>query len=113
MPHSLFSVVLVGGVTAVALLTAARGAGSSLGLDFEGAKPNPHFYAWDVIPTWTDGLEYFAVDRRTGDVWAYFGCERVRSEELANLQARFRRRFDVPAWRVRQIEREGFPGEYC
>jgi len=148
LPRSLVSVVLVGGVTAIALLTAARGAGSSksgsqlpdrlpmansadfalaaeraelepgyrkrdLGLDFEGAKPNPHFYAWDVIPTWTDGLEYFAVDRRTGDVWAYFGCERVRSEELANLQARFRRRFDVPAWRVRQIEREGFPGEYC
>lgn len=148
MPHSLFSIVLVGGVTATALLTAARGAGSShsgsqlpdrlprvesadfalaaeraelepsyrkrgLGLDFEGTKLSPHFYSWNVIPTWGEGFNFYAVDRRTGDVWAYLGCELVRSRELATLQARFRQRFDVPAWRVRQIERAGFPGEDC
>jgi hypothetical protein len=82
-----------------------------LGLDFEGTKPNPHFYTWTVIPTWGEGFVYFAVDRRTGDVWAYLDCKLVRSRELATLQERFRRRFDVPAWQVRQIEREGF--NYC
>src|SRR5258706_15984406 len=84
-----------------------------LGLDFESGRPKPHFYTWTVIPSWGQGVDYFAVDRRTGDVWAYLGCELVRSRELASLQARFRRRFDVPPWRVRQIEKEGFPGEAC
>ncbi len=84
-----------------------------LGLDFEGARPNPHFYTWTVVPTWGQGAVFFAVDRRTGDVWAYLGCKLVRSRELASLQARFRSRFDVPAWRVRQIEKEGYPGEAC
>lgn len=82
-----------------------------LGLDFEGIKPNPHFYTWTVIPTWGEGFVHFAVDRRTGDVWAYLGCEQVRSPELSALQSRFRRRFNVPAWQVRQIERQGPPRE--
>jgi hypothetical protein len=85
----------------------------SLGLDFEGAKPNPHFYTWTIVPTWGEGVAFFAVDRRTGDVWPALGCERVRSPELAALQARFRQRFGVPAWRVRQIEAEGDPIEGC
>jgi hypothetical protein len=84
-----------------------------LGLDFEGVKPNHHFYTWTVVPTWGQGVVYFAVDRRTGDVWAYLGCERVRSRELAALQAKFRRRFNVSAWQVRNIEQEGFPGPDC
>src|ERR1700710_891703 len=49
-----------------------------LGLDFEGAIWNRHFYSWMVVPTWGQGLDYFEVDRRTGDVWADSGCERVR-----------------------------------
>ena len=84
-----------------------------LGLDFEGAKPSSHFYTWTVIPTWGQGVVFFAVDRRTGDVWAYLGCERVRSPKLAALQARFRRRFKVAAWQVLRIEREGFPDPDC
>lgn len=143
-----FSAVLIGGVTAIALFTAASEARSSLsgsklpdklpskesadfalaaeraelepsyrmrglGLDFEGAKPNPHFYTWMVVPSWGQGVVFFAVDSRTGDVWAYLGCQLVRSQELATLQARFRQRFGVPAWRVRQIERGGFPDEDC
>ena len=80
-----------------------------LGLDFEGAKPTPHFYSWNVIPTWGQGFVYFAVDRRTGDVWAYLGCQRVRSRELGALQAKFRQRFDVTAEQVREIERGGAP----
>jgi hypothetical protein len=142
------SAALIGGVTTIALLTAARGVGSShsgsqlpdrlqrtestdfvlaaeraelepgyrkrgLGLDFGGTKPNSHFYTWTVIPSWGEGVVYFAVDRRTGDVWAYLGCELVQSPELATLQTRFMRRFEVPAWRVRQTEKEGFPGEDC
>jgi hypothetical protein len=85
----------------------------NLGLDFEGAKPTPHFYTWTIVPTWGQGVVYFGVDRRTGDVWAYLGCERVRSGELAALQAKFRRRFNVPAWQVREIERDGFPDANC
>jgi hypothetical protein len=81
-----------------------------LGLDFEGTKPNSHFYTWDVIPSWGEGIDYFAVDRRTGDVWAYLGCRLLRSRELTILQTRFRQRFDVSAWQVRMIEKEGFPG---
>jgi hypothetical protein len=81
-----------------------------LGLDFDGTQPNSHFYTWMVIPSWGQGVDYFAVDRRTGDVWADLGCGLIQSHELAILQAHFRRRFDVPAWRVRQIEKEGFPG---
>jgi hypothetical protein len=84
-----------------------------LGLDFEGTKPNRHFYMWSVIPTWGQGVYHFAVDRRTGDVWAYFGCKRLRSRQLASLQAKFRRRFHVTARQVRRIEREGFPGSAC
>ena len=84
-----------------------------LGLDFEGELPNSHFYQWSVIPSWGQGVEHYAVDRRTGDVWANLGCERVRSRELAALQARFRRRFHVSASQVREIEREGFPGTGC
>ena len=80
-----------------------------LGFDFEGATPGPHFYTWTIIPTWGQGVIYYAVDRRTGEVWPYFGCKRIQSPELAALQARFRRHFKVPAWRVRQIEREGNP----
>jgi hypothetical protein len=84
-----------------------------LGLDFEGATPNSHFYTWDVIPTWGEGIDYFIVDRRTGDVWSAFDCKLAHSQELAHLQARFRRRFGVPAWRVRKIESEGYPGLGC
>ena len=84
-----------------------------LGLDFEGTRLNPHFYSWTVIPTWRQGLAYFAVDRRTGDVWPALGCERARAPELAALQTRFRQRFGVPAWRVRQIEKEGNPDKGC
>jgi hypothetical protein len=84
-----------------------------LGLDFEGATPNSHFYTWAVIPTWGEGIDYYIVDRRTGDVWSAFDCKLAHSQELANLQARFRRRFSVPAWRVREIEREGYPGLGC
>ncbi len=84
-----------------------------LGLDFEGEKPTRHFYAWTVIPTWGQGVVHFSVDRRTGDVWAYLGCERVRSRELGALQARFRRRFNVGAWQVQKIERVGFPDPNC
>lgn len=84
-----------------------------LGLDFEGEHPSPHFYQWSVIRSWGQGIEHHAVDRRTGDVWANLGCERVRSRELAALQARFRRRFHVPASQVRKIEREGFPASGC
>ena len=85
----------------------------SLGLDFEGLSPSPHFYTWMVVPSWGQGVVFFAVDRRTGDVWAYLGCERVRSRALAALQANFRRRFNVSARQVREIEREGFPGTGC
>src|SRR4051794_37098859 len=53
-----------------------------LGLDLEGAMPTPPFSSWMVIATWVQGVVYCAVDRRTGDVWAYLGCERVRSREL-------------------------------
>jgi hypothetical protein len=85
-----------------------------LGLDFGGTeRRNAHFYFWMIIPTWGQGLDYFAVDRRTGDVWAYFGCKRLQSRDLAALQAKFRRRFDVSASEVRQVEREGFPGPPC
>jgi hypothetical protein len=80
-----------------------------LALDFGGTKPSRHFHFWTVIPTWGQGLVYYYVDRRTGDVWAALGCERVRSRELAALQAKFRRRFHVSAQQVRDIEREGFP----
>src|SRR3954454_1434723 len=75
-----------------------------LGLDFQGEKPNSHFYTWMVVPTWGEGVTYFAVDRRTGEVWAYLGCEQVRSRELEALQAKFRRRFNVPASQVQRIE---------
>ena len=85
----------------------------SLGLDFEGTKPNPHFYTWSVIPSWGQGVVFFVVDRRTGDVWPYLGCERVRSPELAALQARFRQRFGVRLSQVRRIEKEGSPVEEC
>lgn len=85
----------------------------SLGLDFEGARSNSHFYTWAVIPTWGEGIDYYIVDRRTGDLWSEFDCKLAHSQELANLQARFRRRFGVPAWRVRKIESEGYPGLGC
>lgn len=141
------SVVFIGGVTAIVLITAVHAASTShsgsllpdrlpsresadfalageraelepsyrkrgLGLDFEGAEPNSHFYTWTVVPSWGEGVVFFAIDRRTGDVWRPMGCGLVRSKELSTLQAHFRRRFGVPAWRVRQIEKQGFPG-YC
>jgi hypothetical protein len=84
-----------------------------LGLDFGGAKPNAHFFTWTVIPTWGEGFDYFIVDRRTGVVWAAFGCRLAKSPELTGMQVRFRRRFGVPAWRVRQVERDGYPQEDC
>jgi hypothetical protein len=84
-----------------------------LGLNFEGAMSDPHFYSWTVIPSWGEGLVYFAIDRRTGDVWAYLGCELVQSQKLALLQESFRHRFNVSVWRVRQIEKRGFPSEDC
>jgi hypothetical protein len=82
-----------------------------LGLDYDGAKPNSHFYSWMVVPTWGQGVAFFSVDRRTADVWAHLGCRRVQSPELAALQTNFRRRFKVSAAQVRAIEREGFPGD--
>ena len=42
-----------------------------LGLDFEGATPNSHFYTWAVIPTWGEGSDSHIVDRRTGDGAVY------------------------------------------
>ena len=82
-------------------------------LDFEGAQTNPHFHFWTVIPTWGQGVYHFAVDRRTGEVWTYFGCKPARSTELAALQEKFRRRFNISRLQVRKVEREGFPGTPC
>jgi hypothetical protein len=82
-------------------------------LDFEGAQANPHFYFWMAIPTWGQGLWYFSVDRRTGDVWSHFGCKRASSSELTALQTKLRRRFHLSPSQVRDIEREGFPGTPC
>jgi hypothetical protein len=84
-----------------------------LGLDFQGITSDSHFYVWMVIPSGSQGFEYFSVDRRTGDVWFHLGCTLVRSRELAIRQARFRRRFNVPAQQVQQIEKEGLPNEGC
>ena len=84
-----------------------------LGLDFEGERPNSHFYAWTVIPSWGQGVTHFAVDRRTADVWAYLGCKRVRSRELSLLQTQFRRRVNIPASEVTMIRRQGFPDPDC
>ena len=84
-----------------------------LGLDFEGVTPNRHFYTWIVVPSVGEGVDYLAVDRRTGDVWAYLACKRLRSPELAALQARFRRRYHVPESLVRQIEKAGSPTTGC
>ena len=81
-----------------------------LGVDFEGIKPSPHFFTWTVIPSWGQGVVYFAVDRRTGDVWAYLGCRLIRSRELALIQTRFRQQFGVAQRQVRRIERQGFSG---
>ena len=84
-----------------------------LGLDFEGEKPNSHFYTWAVVPSWGQGSTHFAVDHRTGDVWAYLGCKRVQSRELAFLQAKFRHRAKLPPADVAMIRREGFPDPDC
>jgi hypothetical protein len=84
-----------------------------LGFDFQDRRPNRHFHSWMVIPTWGQGVHYFSVDRRTGDVWADASCELVRSPKLASLQAKFRRRFRVTASQVQQLERQGFPGPAC
>jgi hypothetical protein len=84
-----------------------------LGLDFGGVTPNRHFYTWIVVPDFGEGVNYFAVDRRTGDVWAYLGCERLRSPEIKALQTHFRRRFHIPPSAVRQIEITGSPTTGC
>ncbi len=87
--------------------------GRGLGLDFQGTPYNAHFYSWAVVPTWGKGIDYFSVDRRTGDVWADLGCELMRSPKLTALQARFRHQFHIPALLVRQIEKEGSPAIGC
>jgi len=84
-----------------------------LGFDFDGTKPNQHFFTWMIIPTWGQGVSFFGVDRRTADVWDYLGCRLIKSDELTAIQSRFRQRYHIPLWRVRQIEKEGFPGEDC
>ena len=85
----------------------------ALGLDFEGERPNSHFYTWSVIPTWGQGVSFYSVDRRTGDVWPALGCELIHSRELAALQARFRQRFNISKRLVRRIESEGDPNVGC
>jgi len=83
-----------------------------LGLDYEGTEI-PHFYSWAVVPSWGQGVDYFVVDRRTGDVWADLGCRLIRSKELTALQKRFRRRFRVPTAEVQRIETAGSPAIGC
>lgn len=86
----------------------------ALGLDFEGTKPNSHFYDWSVIPSWGQGVTFYFVDRRTGDVWGgYVLCKPIHSPQLSSMQARFRRRYHISAGTVRRIEREGSPDEDC
>jgi hypothetical protein len=85
-----------------------------LGLDYNNDTSNPHFYSWTVVPTWGQGFVYFYVDRRTGTVWGgYSNCTPIHSPELADLQARFRRRFHIQVSKVRQIDKEGSPQEEC
>ena len=85
-----------------------------LGLDYNAKAGNSHFDFWTVIPTWGQGVVNFYIDRRTGTVWGgYSDCRPIHSPELTALQTRFRRRFHVPASKVRQIEREGSPQEVC
>ena len=85
----------------------------ALGFDFEGQNPNSHFYTWMIVPSWGEGVDNLAVDRRTGDVWRLVSCKQIRSPELAALQAKFRRSFNVSASEVRMIEHQGFPSPDC
>jgi hypothetical protein len=84
-----------------------------LGWDFEGEKPNAHFYTWTIVPSWGQGVSFYSVDRRTGDVWAALGCGLIQSPEIAALQANFRRRFGITKGQVQRIERQGNPNTGC
>jgi hypothetical protein len=79
----------------------ARTAADSIGLtrlkgfslDMNQIKEFPDYYFFDVLsnqPGAQGVSEHYAVNKITGDVWTSFGCSRVSSRHLAQLQHKMR-----------------------
>ena len=55
-------------------------------------------------------FQYYAVDRRTGDVWSSVFCERIAGRALSRLQAALRKRIGVTNAEYERLKR---PGPLC
>ena len=55
-------------------------------------------------------FQYYAVDRRTGDVWSAVFCERIARRALSRLQAALRKRIGLTNAEYERLKR---PGPLC
>jgi hypothetical protein len=55
-------------------------------------------------------FQYYAVDRRTGDVWSSTICERIATRALTRLQMALRKRIGLTKAEYRELKR---PGPMC
>jgi len=55
-------------------------------------------------------FQYYAVDRRTGDVWSSVICERIARHALSRLQAALRKRIGLTNAEYERLKR---PGPLC
>jgi hypothetical protein len=77
------------------------------------ADPLPDFIGFQAVsdnPSGSFNLGFYAVDRRTGDVWNGVICKRVKSASLMRLQKRIRIRIGLTESDYRKARR---PGPMC
>jgi hypothetical protein len=75
-----------------------------------GSLPCPPCARRGEKGVYVGNFQYYAVDRRTGDIWSAVLCERIARHGLSRLQAALRKRIGVTNAEYERLKR---PGPLC